>query len=327
MTISCIWSSLLFSLNDSAWHLCDDLAANAERLNIAVSQSAGGARIIDCGVKVLGGLEAGRRLAEICLADLGQIEIAAAKSDGWSGPSVTVRTDQPVLACMASQYAGWQVTGEKIFAMGSGPMRAVARREPLFEHLAYGEKADRVVGVLESSKLPTDEVCEKIATQCAVAAANVTLAVARTASIAGTVQVVARSVETALHKLHELGYDLKNIRCGFGSAPLPPVAADDLAGIGRTNDAVLYGGEVTLWVRDDDARLAEIGPTIPSSASRDFGEPFATIFERYGRDFYKIDPLLFSPAVVTLVNLASGKMHRFGELRPDVLRKSFNNVG
>ena len=148
---------------------------------------------------------------------------------------------------------------------------------------------------------------------------HLTLLAARTASIAGTVQVVARSVETALHKLHELGYDLKNVVSGFGSAPLPPVAADDLAGIGRTNDAILYGGEVTLWVRDDDARLAEIGPQIPSCASRDFGEPFAAIFERYGRDFYKIDPLLFSPAVVTLVNLTSGKSHRFGELRPDVL--------
>jgi len=80
---------------------------------------------------------------------------------------------------------------------------------------------------------------------------------------------------------------------------------------------------VTLWVRDGDARLAEIGPRIPSSASGDYGEPFSAIFERYGRDFYKIDPLLFSPAAVTLINLASGKAHQFGQLRPDVLRRSF----
>jgi methenyltetrahydromethanopterin cyclohydrolase len=122
-----------------------------------------------------------------------------------------------------------------------------------------------------------------------------------------------------------LGYDLANVVSGFGSAPLPPVAADDLAGIGRTNDAILYGGQVTLWVRDSDARLAEIGPQIPSSASRDFGEPFAAIYERYGRDFYKIDPLLFSPAVVTLVDLTSGKLHHFGQMRPDVLGKSFGS--
>ena len=118
---------------------------------------------------------------------------------------------------------------------------------------------------------------------------------------------------------------MKNVVSGFGSAPLPPVAASDLAGIGRTNDAILYGGQVTLWVRDEEARLAEIGPKVPSNASRDYGEPFAAIYERSGRDFYKIDPLLFSPAVVTLVNLKSGRAHRFGELRPDVIAKSFSS--
>jgi len=308
-------------LNELAWEKCDELAAQAERLSVAVSSTAG-TRVIDCGVKMAGGLEAGRRLAEICLAGLGEVCIAASRGGDVPSPVVTIRTDQPLLACMASQYAGWQITGEKFFAMGSGPMRAAACREPFFEQLGVRESASRIVGVLETSKLPTEEVCLKIAEQCGVTPDHVTLLTARTASMAGTVQVVARSVETALHKLHELGYDLKNVVSGFGAAPLPPVAADDLVGIGRTNDAILYGGEVTLWVRDDDARLAEIGPHVPSCASRDFGEPFAAVFERYGRDFYKIDPLLFSPAVVTLVNLSSGKSHRFGETRPDVLIKS-----
>jgi methenyltetrahydromethanopterin cyclohydrolase len=303
------------NLNQQAWHLATGLISQSKLLHANVSQIVG-STVIDCGVKAVGGLEAGRRLAEICLAGLGEVAIEA-------GATVVVRTDHPLLACMASQYAGWQITSEKFFGMGSGPMRAVACREPLFEQIGCREKADRVVGVLETSKLPTDEVCRKIAEQCGVTPENVTLLVARTASIAGTVQIVARSVETALHKLHELGYELRNVHSGFGSAPLPPVAADDLVGIGRTNDAILYGGEVTLWVRDDDARLAEIGPKVPSNASRDYGDPFAAIFERAGRDFYKIDPLLFSPAVVVLNNLATGKSHRFGQLRPDVLDRSF----
>jgi len=315
----------MMNLNQLAWRRCDNLAGAAERLNIVVRQSADGARVVDCGIEAAGGLDAGRLLAEVCLADLGHVAIEQGAVGDWSGPLITVHTDQPLLACMASQYAGWQITGEKFFGMGSGPMRAVACREPLFEQLGYKELSDRVVGVLETSKLPTPEICRKIAEQCQVTPDHVIVLVARTASIAGTVQVVARSVETALHKLHELGYDLKNVASGFGSAPLPPVAADDLVGIGRTNDAILYGGQVTLWVRDNDARLAEIGPKVPSNSSRDFGEPFAAIFERYGRDFYKIDPLLFSPAVVTLVNLTSGKSHGFGELRPDVVRKSFES--
>ena len=310
-------------LNELAWRRCDLLQTAAGQWNVAVSATVGGARVFDCGAKAMGSLEAGRVLAEICLADLGRVEITAGRADLWPGPAVTIRTDQPVLACMASQYAGWQVTGEKYFAMGSGPMRAAARREPLFEHLGMIETATRVVGVLETSKLPPDAVCASIAEQCGVSRENVTLLVARTASLAGTVQVVARTVETALHKLHALQFDLTRIVSGFGTAPLPPIAKDDVEGIGRTNDAVLYGGDVTLWVRGDDESLVELGPKIPSSSSSDYGQPFCEVFERYGRDFYKIDPMLFSPAVVTLINLDTGRSHRFGELRPDVLERSF----
>ncbi len=148
---------------------------------------------------------------------------------------------------------------------------------------------------------------------------------APTASQAGTIQVVARSVETCLHKLHELGFDPKRIESAFGTAPLPPVAKDDLAAIGRTNDAVLYGGEVTLWLRGDDDSLRQVGPHIPSSSSPEFGEPFAVIFKRYNCDFYKIDPQLFSPAAVTFCNLDSGRTFRFGQTLPEVIQRSFND--
>jgi methenyltetrahydromethanopterin cyclohydrolase len=311
-----------FPLNELAWRRCDALAKRAGALNIAVSTAAAGTRIIDCGTQAAGGLEAGRVMAEICLADLGNVDIVAIGPTG-SGSAVSIRTDRPVAACMASQYAGWQISCGKFFAMGSGPMRAAACREPLLSELGIRDRAARVVGVLETSKLPTDEACAMIAEQCGVTPDCVTLLVARTASIAGTVQVVARSVETALHKMHAIGMDLAPIVSAMGIAALPPVAADDLVGIGRTNDAVLYGSEVTLWLRGDDEQLAQLGPKIPSSDSADYGEPFQTIFERYNRDFYKIDPLLFSPAVVTLVNLATGVSHRFGQLRPDILERSF----
>jgi methenyltetrahydromethanopterin cyclohydrolase len=311
------------NLNHLAWRRCDRLMAMADRLRIALAQTSDGTRVFDFGVEAVGGLIAGRFLAEACLATLGDVSIVPGSMGDWTGPVVTVQTDHPRLACMASQYAGWQIARDKYFAMGSGPMRAVAGRESLFEELGCRETSDRVVGILESSKLPPAEVCGQIAEQCQVTPDHVILLVARTASLAGTVQVVARSVETALHKMHELGFDLASVVSGFGAAPLPPVAANDLAGIGRTNDAILYGGQVTLWIQADDDQLAELGPKIPSNSSTDFGEPFAEIFERSGRDFYKIDPLLFSPAEVTLVNLVSGRRHHFGTLRPDVLARSF----
>ncbi len=314
-------SAFKTSLNERAWQLADRLLVDTDRYGVRIHTLSGGTQLIDCGVHAQGGLEAGRLLAETCLAALGSVSIVPADRALWAGPAIAVQTDHPVAACMASQYAGWQLKGEKFFAMGSGPMRAAANREPLFADIGFSEQPSRVVGVLETSKLPSDEIAQQIAAACNVAPANVLLLCARTASLAGTVQVVARSVETALHKLHELKFDLQKVVSGYGVAPLPPIAKDDLTAIGWTNDAVLYGGEVTLWVHADDDELSTLGPKIPSNASPDFGEPFGQIFKRYNGDFYKIDPLLFSPAVVTLHNLSTGRTHRHGALQAGVLQQ------
>ncbi len=311
-------------LNENAARVVQDLVAHAGRLRIAVAAPPGDARVIDCGVAAPGGLEAGRCLAEICLAGLARVEITQGNAACWPGPWVCVATDHPVRACLASQYAGWPLSYGHYFAMGSGPMRAARGREPLFERIGCREQPARVVGVLESAQLPPEEVQRDVARQCQVEPEGLTLLVAPTASLAGTVQVVARSVETALHKLLELGFDLSRVVAGYGTAPLPPVAADDLTGIGRTNDAVLYGGRATLWVRGDDASLEVIGPQVPSCASRDFGRPFAEIFADYDRDFYRVDPQLFSPAEIHLVNLDTGRLFRFGQPQPQILEKSFS---
>jgi methenyltetrahydromethanopterin cyclohydrolase len=310
-------------LNHRAELLVHSLIDDAGRLRVGVRKSAG-ATVVDCGIEARGGLEAGRLLAEVCMAGLGTVEIAPGNADLWPGPTVVVRTDAPVAACMASQYAGWKVQHEKFFAMGSGPMRALAGKEELFDKIGYREQAEAAVGVLETRSFPPDDVLQSLAEACGVSMERLTILVAPTASQAGGVQIAARSVETALHKLIELGFDLSRIESGFGTAPLPPVARDDLAAIGRTNDAILYGAEVTLWLRGDDESLRQIGPKIPSSASADYGEPFVEIFKRYGGDFYQIDPLLFSPAVITLMNLDTGHSFRFGHTLPRVIHRSFS---
>ncbi|MCU0873853.1 MAG: methenyltetrahydromethanopterin cyclohydrolase [Pirellulaceae bacterium] len=315
------------NLNDRAWRRCERLIEAADELRLDVNHLPNGVRVVDCGVKATGGLRAGVALAEVCLADLADVRLVPGRADVWAGPALQLSTDHPVAACMASQYAGWQIVSDGYFAMGSGPMRAAAGREKLFDSIGFRESASRAVGVLETGKLPSAEVAEQVARDCGVAPSLLTLLVARTASVAGTVQVVARTVETCLHKLHEVGFDLSCVHSGYGVAPLPPVAADDVTGIGRTNDAVLYGGEVTLWVRADDAQLQDLGPGIPSVSSADHGQPFAKIFERYDHDFYRIDPRLFSPAVVTLINLHSGRSHRFGRLCPEVIQQSFSPGG
>lgn len=309
------------TLNERANHVADELERHAERYRVGVSRVAG-ARVIDCGGAVTGSLAAGLLMARACLADLGEVAYVPCPVAGLGSPAVQVTTDDPVRACLASQYAGWQIQVDKFFAMGSGPMRALAAREELFRHISGKEESPVAVGVLETRKHPTEAVITNLVAKLPQSAEALTLLVAPASSLAGTVQVVARSVETALHKLHELKFDVTQVVSGYGVAPLPPVSPDELTAIGRTNDAILYGGSVVLWVRADDEQLEVLGPKVPSSASKDHGEPFAALFKRYG-DFYKIDPLLFSPAEVEFRNLKTGRCHRFGRCEPGLLRRSF----
>jgi len=311
------------SLNRRAWQRIEKLAAIADDLRISVEELPSGGRVFDFGINVPGSLAAGIELARVCTAGLAEITLVPGELQGPGWPYIQVTTDHPVAACLYSQYAGWQVSVDRFFAMGSGPMRAVAAREELFQRLGYRETADCAVGVLEGRKRPTQAVFDFLAERTGVAASRTALLVAPTASLAGNLQVVARVVETALHKLFELGFDLTRLVSATGTAPLAPVAADDLSGIGRTNDAILYGGCVTLWVRGDDDSLAEIGKKVPAAASPSYGRPFLEIFEAAGRDFYQIDPHLFSPAQLVFQNLETGRVHRFGNVAPDVLLRSF----
>jgi methenyltetrahydromethanopterin cyclohydrolase len=311
------------SLNEHAWSIADRMVAQADALRVAARTLGNGARVIDAGIDVPGGFGAGLALAEICMGGLGHVTYAPLVIAGETWPGVQVWTDHPAVSCMASQYAGWAIHVEQYVAMGSGPLRAHARVErELFAKLGYEERATRGVLVLETRTPPTDEVAAWVAQKAGLEPARLTFVVAPTASIAGGVQIAARILETGLHKMDTLGFDLKKILSGIGTAPVPPVAKNDLRAIGRTNDCILYGGQAHYTVEADDAELATLVPKIPASASRDYGTPFSEIFKRYDGDFYKIDPLLFSPAEVWITSASSGKTHYAGRLNPDVLRAS-----
>jgi methenyltetrahydromethanopterin cyclohydrolase len=311
------------SLNARALELADRLAADAEAVRVAVSALSNGTRLIDCGAQAAGGFEAGRRFAEICMAGLGTVAYAPLVLDGRWLPALTVTTDRPALACLAAQYAGWRLDRDGYFAMASGPGRALIRAEELYDDLDADERASAAVLCLETREAPPAAVADFVAQRAGVPASALTLLIAPTASVAGGVQIAARVVETALHKLHELGFDVRRVVAGFGSCPLPPVAGDDMEAIGRTNDAVLYGGQVHLTVDADDDALRELVERLPASASSDYGEPFGGVLKRANFDFYAIDPLLFSPAQIRLTSVASGRSFEAGRVDLEVLERSF----
>lgn len=310
-------------MNERAWLRGEACAANADELRVGVHTLSNGARVLDAGVHVLGGFAAGQALAEICMGGLGHVSFVPVTigGDTWSG--VHVWTDHPAASCMASQYAGWIINPDGYFAMGSGPLRAKARAErALFAKLGYAEDAARGVLVLEGRMLPTDDVAAWVAEKAGVATDALTFVVAPTASVAGGVQIVARVIETGLHKMDTLDFDVTRVVSAQGTAPMPPVAKNDLRAIGRTNDCILYGGQARFLVNAGDDELSELAARLPASTSPDYGTPFRDIFTRYDHDFYKIDPLLFSPAEVWLTSASSGRTFHAGRLNPEVLRAS-----
>ncbi len=310
-------------LNERAWRIADAMVANAAALRVTARTLPGGARVIDAGIDTPGGYGAGRALAEICMGGLADVAYPPLLLGGDTWPGVRVWTDHPAVSCMASQYAGWAIQVGKYFAMGSGPLRAHARVEQeLFAKLRYAERAERGVLVLETRAAPTDAVAAWVGQKAGLAPSQLTFVVAPTASLAGGVQIAARMLETGLHKMDTLGFDVTKVVSGMGTAPLPPVAKNDLRAIGRTNDCILYGGQARYTVNADDAELSALVPKIPAAASKDYGTPFYEIFKRYDGDFYKIDPLLFSPAEVWLTSVGSGKTYHAGQVNPDVLRAS-----
>jgi methenyltetrahydromethanopterin cyclohydrolase len=310
-------------MNERASALSDEYVRRAAELRIAVQTLSTGARVVDAGVNVPGGFGAGLALATLCMGGLGHIEFTSLAIGGEAWPGVNVWTDHPAESCMASQYAGWAINPEGFFAMGSGPLRAKARVErELFGRLGYAEAATRGVLVLEGRTLPTDAVATWVAGKAGVVPEALTFAVAPTASLAGGVQIVARVLETGLHKMETIGFDVTRVVSAMGTAPLPTTARSDMRAIGRTNDCILYGGQARYTVRAEDAELEDLANRLPASASADYGTPFYDIFKRYDNDFYKIDPMLFSPAEVWLTSATSGRTFHGGRVDSDVLRRS-----
>ena len=304
-----------------SWQV-ESLLAHAEEYGWPFIAIEGGGQYVDCGI------EAGE---------------ACSRASSWRGsvwrsgagpivpgelgeqpiPLVQVVTDHPVHACLASQYAGWALKEGKFFAMGSGPMRAAAGSEAIFDVIGFRETADASSACSRRASRRRRRSSAKIAQACRVDPAAVTLLAAPTASLAGGLQIVARSVETALHKLAELKFDLSRIVSAHGTAPLPPVAANDLAAIGRTNDAILYGRG---WSSPSPATTRASKRSAPRCRRR----PRATTASRLRRS---------SPGTTTISTPSTltcsaqprspsrtsrpGTAHTFGQVTPGILARSF----
>ncbi len=304
------------NLNRSACEIVREMVARSEELGVEVRR-AGGATLIDCGVRVPGSFAAGAMFAEACMGGLGRVRVSMHDYGFGMLPVVEVEVRKPAIACLGSQKAGWKLAEGDFFSLGSGPARILARKPAsTYRALGYEEESDVAVIALEAPAPPPEKLVEEIARECGVEQENLYILLAPTASIAGSLQVSARVVETALYRAMHLNMDVNAVRSALGRAPVAPVVGGDAAMMGVTNDMIIYGGEVYLVAEGFEASK------LVSSSSTSYGKPFAEVFREAGYDFYRVDPAIFAPARVTVNQPESGEMSTAGKLNVEVLMRS-----
>jgi len=317
----------VLSVNRLALSIAEQMVANAEQLGIQVSNLSCGARIIDSGINAPGGWLAGKYIAEIGLGGLGTVDFMPCyfngnrEEPGFWLPGVRVVVDHPLIACLGSQYAGWAIQREDYFAIGSGPARAMAAVEPLFQQLEYRDSGNAAIIILEGNTWPTDEVAQYIARKCGIDPSGLTLVLAPAACLAGSFQLSARVVATGMHKMLYLGFDYKQVLHGYGMSPVAPVVTDEDLASSLANDCVLYGGRVHYTLDAADDEIEKLLARMPSSASPTYGTPFYQLYQKYG-GFYEMDKLLFCPSEVSINNIKSGHTFHAGKPHIQVLRTS-----
>ena len=300
------------ALNELAWKELQKILERPESLGISVKPVECGSLVVDCGAHIGGGVEAGLAMARVGMAGLGSSRIVMDLLDGIPWLYVEVQTDRPLEATLLCQAANWPVDAPGLRGMGSGPACLLNKALEVGKMVPGGEASVHAVLILEASALPDAVVCGQLAATCGVSPDHLAVMVAPTSSLAGSVQIAARSVETALHKLHQINFDVFHVVSGFGRCPVAMPTGDYLTAMGKTNDAVLFGGQVWLAVRGvEDDELAGVVAHIPSSTSPNYGESFLQTLKNAG-GFYNIDPGLFAPAEMTVTNLSTGKVFHSG---------------
>ncbi|MDH5449095.1 MAG: methenyltetrahydromethanopterin cyclohydrolase [Candidatus Bathyarchaeota archaeon] len=319
----------MLSVNQKAYELVQKLCTASEEYLVSVKKTKLGTTLIDAGIHAKGGFNAGRMITEICMGGLAKARIFPKRYGNSELPSIFVHTDQPAVATLGSQFAGWQIKKGSFFAIGSGPARALALKpRDIYDKIKYEDKSGVAVMVLEASKEPPRVLLEELSFECKVSPNKLYIILVSTTSVAGSTQVSGRIVETGVHKLSKLGVAPLSIKYAWGCAPIAPVHPKLAEAMGKTNDAILYGGVAYYALKHkDDDELKALLEKAPSSASKHYGKPFREIFREANYDFYQIDSSLFAPAMFIVNNIVTGSVFQVGEVNVGVLRKSFGLAG
>ncbi|RLF06184.1 MAG: methenyltetrahydromethanopterin cyclohydrolase [Thermoprotei archaeon] len=313
----------MVSVNRLAMKIVNELIDHQEEYRIKVEKLSCGATIIDTGLEAAGGYLTGLKLTEICLGGLANCWLTYQTYGDIELPTIVVATDHPALSLLGCQLAGWMVKVGSFFAPSSGPARALSLKpKKVFEKIGYKDEHSEAVIVMETNKKPTDEVAQKVAADCKVDPKNLYMVLTTTASMAGSVQVSGRVVETGLYRLEFLGLNPNKVVFASGSAPIMPPHPDVGISTAKEEDALLYGGVGSYVIDEEEAKLQEYATKAPATAWPDYGKTSYEALKAVSFDWSKLDPSFFTIGKLMLTSKKTGKTYIGGKVNPEMLRKS-----
>lgn len=317
----------MVSLNKRAMVVVREIIDDAEALGCKVFKMECGVTVVDMGLECKGSWKAGMLFTRACLGDMAQVQLGTFRlNDDYSFSAVEVYTEQPVVACMASQIAGWKLGEGEYATIGSGPARALAVVESdwYFSMTPYRDKHDEAVLCIQDVKYPDERIGLQVAEACGVKPEDTYLLIAPSTCIVTSMQVSARIIEQVCHKMYEKGFDASQIVMARGRAPIAPVVTDELKTMGRINDALIYGSETEFWVDSTDAAIAKVIHQLAGkTSSPNYNELFEEVFDKAGRDFFYVDHDVHSIGKIQIHNINTGKAFTAGEVNYSLLERSF----
>jgi methenyltetrahydromethanopterin cyclohydrolase len=311
------------SVNRGAMTLVRELIERADELQIEIETTTAGATVIDMGQRVPGSWEAGRLYAEITMGGLGSVSFGDFELAGHHLRSVLVSTEHPVEACWVAQKHADRRSGDPDDVILAGPAKALlVPIDPSVAQAGYQEMHRQAVAPLQLERRVTDDDIAWLARACQLPPRDIFVLVAPTPSLVCAIQVVARSVDNAMHRLHSAGLELTSIESLRGSAPVPPRADDELSALGRINDSLMYGTQVHAQVRYS-GDLSAVATQVASQPPASRGRPFLDILAAADNDFHNVPLDVFCIAEMSITDIDSGSSATAGDLDYDLLATSF----
>ncbi len=254
------------SVNARAGKLVEELVASATALRCAVTIGEAGERRIDLGASVHGGLEAGRRLGEICMGGLGTVSITSASGlERWP-LGVVVHSTNPVIACLGEPVRRLDHPGAGDAV--SSPSARVPRARSRASRSSTRSSATSII----TTRRPSSSRATRRRRPPSRARSRRPAACNPPISPFSTRRRAASPAPCRSRPACSRSRSTRRMRCtsrfehivdGFGVAPIAPPIPDFVKAMGRTNDAIIYGGRIQLFVRGpDDAakKLADAAP-------------------------------------------------------------------